>query len=159
MLAGFLGGVYESPYLVEGHGGGHLDGGVLAVFHGVETHGRMVVPVGGYVHKVDVVALNKLLPCVFRTAVCGGALNSRSVKDFLAFLNIGAVKVAQSHNLGAGNFCETGNSAGTAHAQTDESHSYCVDGVGSEANHVLLTGGALRHIGCNHRRMAAACAR
>ena len=72
MQAGALAGVDELPYFLQGHGGRHLDGHVLAVFHGVECQGNVVYPVGGNIDEVDVLPIAHGLVSLGAAAISRG---------------------------------------------------------------------------------------
>lgn len=73
VAAGAFGGVYQLPALGYGHGGGHFDGNMLTLLHGVGGHRGMRQPVRTYDDEVDIRVATHLLPAVFSGITgCGG---------------------------------------------------------------------------------------
>lgn len=69
MLAGLFGRIDERPDFIQCHGGGHFDGHVLAVLHGIDTHFGMVLPVGHNIYDVNIIAVTKLFSGIFGIGV------------------------------------------------------------------------------------------
>ena len=157
VAAGLLGGVDKLPAFVEIHGSGHFHGHVLAVFHGVDGHGDVVLPVGGDVYDVDVGAFAELFPALL-AAILGGGGASGVLQVFLRLGQTLGVLVAQGLDGGAVDIGPAIHGARAAHAQADEAHAHTVHGGGAEVNHVgsaLRTGRYLGLDGCGGCRNGA----
>ena len=63
MFLHFLGGVDKLPAFVEILSGRHFDCHVFALFHSVDSHRHMVVPIGADIYEIDVGTLTKFHPC------------------------------------------------------------------------------------------------
>ena len=119
---------------------------MLAVLHGADSHGEVVVPVGSYIYQVDVGTLAQLLVTLF-AAVDGCRGQSGITQILLASLGARCFIVTQSHNLYTGDVAEAFHSAWSAHTQTHEAHSYSGHLGSGEAQYILLSG---RAGGCFH---------
>ena len=97
----------------------------------------MVIPVGGYIHEVDILALAELL--ITLLAIVLSCLRQACVgKELLAFLNTVKLIVAEGYDVDTVDVGETLHGTGTAHAETHECNAYdgfCRTG---KAKHVLL---------------------
>ena len=140
VLAGFLAQVDEFPALLEVHGRRHLDGRVLAVFKGTLGHGEMVVPVGGHVNEVDVVALAELFVSLGAGVDVGGR-KACLAQELLAGFGAGFLIVAEGYNLHAGDVGEALHGAGATHAKAHKGHAHGFEFGGRQTEHVLLPGG------------------
>ena len=134
--ADLLAEVDERPYLAQVHGRRHLDGHVLAMLHGILGHNKVVEPVGGDIHQVDVLALAQFLVSVLTVIYIGrghgcGAQNG----------------VAEGHHLGAVDMGKAAHGVGTAHAQSYKSHTHHLELGCSESQCGLLAGRTFGNLG------------
>ncbi len=121
--AGLLAEVDERPYLAQVHGRRHLDGHVLAMLHGILGHNKVVEPVGGDIHQVDVLALAQLLVSVLTVIyICRG--HGCGAQNGVAGVSALALMVAEGHHLGAVDMGKAAHGVGTAHAQSYKSHAH-----------------------------------
>ena len=121
VLAGLLAEFNELPALCQVHGRGHLDGGVLAIFQRALGHGEVVIPVGGDIDDVNVLALAEFLITLL-TAVDGGRGQTCIAEVLLATLSACLHIVAEGNNLHTGDISPTLHSTGTAHAKSHKAH-------------------------------------
>ena len=149
MLASSLRSVDKCPDFFQCHSRWNFDSYVLALFHGINTHLSMVLPVGCNVYKVDVVTLAKLLPSFFVACVSGCFRKTGFGQDVLAFFYILRYKVAQSYDLCSRNVCKARNGSRTTHAQTDESYTDCFEFWSGELDNILLSGRTFRYFNLN----------
>ncbi len=150
VFARALGGIDEAPDLLHGHGGGHLDGYMLALLHGVNAHVGMGLPVGNDVDQVQVVAFCQLLPRVGAAGVGGGLGEACLTEDLLRHLHPLGTDIAECFDLHAGDMGETTHGTGTAHAEADEPYPHHGEGVGGELHHIGLSGRTCRRGGHDH---------
>ena len=156
VLAGAFAGVDEQPYLVQRHGGGHLDSHVLAVFHGIDGQRHMVHPVGGDVDKVDVVAVAHRLVGLGAATVARRTRTAEFLQQLLALLHTFGLHIAQSLDIRALDLREALHRIGTAHAQSDEAHAHRLHRRGGQLQHVLLPRRPFRDFRLDHfRRLSA----
>ena len=106
----------------------------------------MMVPVGGYIHEVDVLALAKFFVAL-GSAVDVGWRQTRFAQVFLTGFGTVLFIVAQGYDLYAGDVAETHHGTGTSHAQAYKAHPYGLQFGGCHAQGMLLSGRAL---GCVH---------
>ena len=123
MLAGLLTHVDQAPALVQVHGTRHLDGSMLAVFHGTLSHWEMVVPVGSDVNQVDVWALAQFLVTLF-SAVDGSRFQALLAQEFLRFLSALLLVIAKSHDFNTRNVAESHHRPWSTHTESHESHAH-----------------------------------
>ncbi len=83
MLAGFLGSVDQVPDLFQSHGCGNFNGHVLAFFHGIDAHWRMVFPVSHHIYQIKIVTIHKLFPGIFRAVIFGSGRHACVCHDLL----------------------------------------------------------------------------
>ena len=145
--ASFFRKVNQAPALFEVHGRRHFDSSVLSILHCELGHGIVVVPVGGDVNQIDVVALADFF-ITFLTII-----NIRRFQTYLAQFGLASLctlllVIAESYDFHTGDVAETNDGPRTTHAETNECHTHCFDGSGSQTEHVLLTGRALGSV--NH---------
>ncbi|OQB98834.1 MAG: hypothetical protein BWX80_03914 [Candidatus Hydrogenedentes bacterium ADurb.Bin101] len=72
-----LGGFHQLPAFLEGDGGGHLGGGVLAVFHGGNAYGHVQFVGRGRVHQVQVLFRAQAFKIAFTLRIARGPGMSR----------------------------------------------------------------------------------
>ena len=139
VFAGLFGLVDQAPDLVHVEGCGHLDGHMLAAFHGIHGNRIMVEPVGADVHQIDVSLLTEAAPGLLLATV-GTCRNRFSffADELLARFDTVGKKVAQGHDLGTGNLDKTTHSLTAAHAQAHNTDVDGFDRFGRQAQDILL---------------------
>jgi hypothetical protein len=91
--AGAFCGVYKRPAFLYGNGGRHLQGNILAAFHGIDSNLGMELPGGGNIHKVNVRKFAEAFPAVWSNEFkCLGAAPVQ--ERFLAIGHRLRIKVA-----------------------------------------------------------------
>ena len=140
VLARALGRVDEGPDVLQGAGGGHFDGGVLAVFHRAEGDGHVVAPVRADVDEVEVLLLAERLVGVFRAGVFLGGGHAAPGEDGLAFGDAFGNDVAEGGDDSAGDIGQAFHGVPAAHAEADDADADGLQGVGPEADDILLPG-------------------
>ena len=98
VAAGALGGVDELPALGYGGGGGHLNGYVLALLHGIAGHGGVGEPVGADVYQINVGALTQPAPAI-GGVVDGGVVASILLHEVVGIGQVRRVDVAQGYDV------------------------------------------------------------
>ena len=147
VTAGAFGRVHEGPDVLEGTGGRHLDGGVLALFHGVEGHGDVVAPVGAHIHDIQVLLLAEGLPGLVGTGIFlrgGEALVS---EELLAGGDPLGQDVAEGGDDHTGHIGQALHGVTAAHAQAHDAHADRLQRFGGETEDILLSGRTHGHVG------------
>ena len=169
MLAGLLTHVDQAPALVQVHGTRHLDGSMLAVFHGTLSHWEMVVPIGSDVNQVDVWALAQFLVTLF-SAVDGSRFQALLAQEFLRFLSALLLVIAKSHDFNTRDMAESHHRPWSTHTESHESHAHGLQFWSLESQYVLLSGrtfGSFHYdstlvpmpLGIRRQRLCACCKR
>ena len=127
---------------VANAGGHDFHGGVLAVLHRAEGDGDVVAPVRADVHEVEVLLLAERLVGVFRPGVFLGGGHAAPGEDGLAFGHALGDDVAEGGNDGAGNVGQAFHGVSAAHAEADDTDADGLEGLGPEADDILLAGRA-----------------
>ncbi len=83
VFAGSFRSVDKFPDFVERHSRRDFYGHMLSMFHCIDSHFSMVLPVGYDIYEVDIIPFAQLFPCVFRPAVGSGFGHPCLFKDFL----------------------------------------------------------------------------
>ena len=137
VLAVFLGEVDELPALLQVHGTGHLNGGVLAVLQSALGHGEVVVPVCSNVYKVNIGAFaDFLIPELAVVNIGRGKAGLTQV--FLALFCALFVVVAQGYYFYTRNMGKTCNGTRATHAQANEGHAHGLHLGGSKVENMGL---------------------
>ena len=138
VLAGLFRKVNELPALLEVHGAGNFNSGVLAIFQSALSHREVVVPVRSNVHQVNVIALAKFF-VTSCTRVNGSGSHTSLAQVLLALLSTLGFVVAQSNNLYTRNVGKTGNSTRTTHTKAHECYAHGLHLGSFQPHHVLLS--------------------
>jgi len=105
----------------------------------------MVVPVGGHVNEVDVVALAEFFVSFFAGVNIGGR-KAGLAQELLASFGAGFLIVAESYDLYAGDVGETLDGSGAAHAEAYKANAHNVELRGFQTEYVLLSGGTIGRV-------------
>ena len=139
--------VDELPTFLKVHCRGHLVGYVLAVLHCALCHNGMMLPVGSYIDKVDIVAAAQFLIALL--AVIDGGRSQSVLAQRLVLLGCARLYVvAKSHNLNTRYQAEVFYRTRSAHAKTDEAHAHRLHLRECQSEHILLSCGAFGRL--NH---------
>ena len=144
--AGPLGGIDERPALGDAGRGGHLDGDVLAVLHGIHRHRRMQLPRHGEIDKVDVVQLAKRLPALLAGELVDGPRSASLDEARLGPFDPLGKQVAERSDRGVLNIGHPLRNVLAPVPETDDADADGVDRVAGEAEHALLPGRPRRRI-------------
>ena len=137
-----LGEVHQLPALLQVHGRWHLVGHVLAVLQRTSCHDGVMLPVCGDIDEVNVVAAAEGLVAL------GARIDGCGRQSVLAqgLVELGCarlLKVAERHDLHAGEQGEVGHGVGTAHSQSHKTDAHRLHLRQRQPDHVLLSCGAL----------------
>ncbi len=143
---GALRGVHKVPALLDGSGGGHLDGHVLAMLHSIHRDGSMELPGNGEVDEVDVVPFAEFLVAFLTGEFIEGTRCAKLLDDALGTVDAVLMEVAQGNDARILDKGQTPHGAGSAVTQADEADPHMLDGVALETQHGLLVGGTGRSV-------------
>ena len=139
----FLRHINQRPNLLHIHGGRNLYCHVFTVFHRVNSHRRVMQPIRGDIHQVNIIPFAKLLPCVFTSRIPRRLRQSGTSQYPLRLIHPFRNDITESHDFCTRYMRETFHRTGTAHAQSYESYAYYFHLRDSQSQHAFLAGGTL----------------
>ena len=95
--------LHKTPYLIKSHSCRDLNGDVLSMLHGIDTHLGVILPVCNDIYKIYVITLTKLLPCILASCVGRNLRMSGTLKALLSLLNHLRLDITYCSNLGTRN--------------------------------------------------------
>ncbi|GBL43877.1 alpha-N-acetylgalactosaminidase [Verrucomicrobiota bacterium] len=143
---GLLRGVDQFPAFVNRDGGRHLDEGVLAALHGLESHRHVPFPRSGDVDHVDVIPGDHLFPGILGVGVDDRLLAGLGLHVVEGALGALGLEVADRHHFGEVDV-DRGVDVGHAAGEADERAAHLLQGLGLQVPDRLIAGGA----GTGHR--------
>jgi hypothetical protein len=121
MLASLFGKIDKLPALLQIHRTGHFNGCMFAIQHSTLGNGKMVVPVGSNIYKVNIRPFTNFLVSLL-TAIDSSWRKTCLTKIILALLGTSLLIIAEGDNLYTWNIGKTLDSTRTSHTQTHESN-------------------------------------
>ena len=140
VLAGTFGSVHHLPDIIQREGGRDFAGNVFALLHGIEHDGRVVHPVCGYVHQVDVRSFAHLFPGILASIISGGLRHSGPLQHALATVRAGLVQVAEGNDADPLLIGEAADGFRATCPQADKADSYGVNGRTGQSDDIALAG-------------------
>jgi hypothetical protein len=136
--AGAFCGVYKRPAFLYGNGGRHLQGNILAAFHGIDSNLGMELPGGSNIHKVNVRKFAEAFPAVWSNEFkCLGAAPVQ--ERFLAIGHRPRIEVAQCHHGSVFQMSETLHGRRASHSKPHKAHSYFLNGLTCKTQYRIHT--------------------
>ena len=119
---------------------------MFAALHGVQGEGYMMLPVRGYIDKIDVVTLAKALVGFRGAAVKGCVGKAVAAENLIGAFGPLRLDVTEGDNLRSGNVGEALHRTWPPHAEAYESDPDGIDWRQGQRNYIFLPGRTLRHI-------------
>ena len=139
MAASLFGRIYQIPALSYGHCRRYFHGDMFSLFHGIDSHRSMRVPIGANVDQIYVVPSAHLFPDVLTYINIGGRKFVRS-KYFIRFVYIRRIQITQSDNFGIGQIDIPFDRTFTSGTQSDKTDSHRIQRLASQLQNTFLSG-------------------
>ena len=124
-------GIHQLPAFIYGHGSRNLDGGMVAMFKGIDSDRSMVEPVRGDIYKVDILPVTQFLVGFLAKIVVSGR-HASPLEYILTDVQTVLFQVAESHYLDP---IDLGIPLDGAGAPASDTHECDADGVDRIALH------------------------